>query len=179
MVCDHLEYLEVLNCHFLVAHLTCHAHSFEHLGGIRAGADRTGSAKAVVLTVGALAYATETVTLYHTLETFTLRGTLDVDEVILIEEVDCDGVTEIVLAVKSFELGQVALGSYSGFLEVAGLRFCSVLLFLLDEANLNCVITVGFDSLDLGNYARTYFDNSARNIFSVGTENGCHSDFLS
>ncbi len=40
---------------------------------------------------------------------------LDIDEVILVEEVNGDGITEIVLAVKSFELGQVALGSYSGF----------------------------------------------------------------
>ena len=179
MVCDHLEYLEVLNCHFLVAHLTCHTHSFEHLGGIRAGADRTGSAKAVVLAMSALAYATETVTLYHTLETFTLRGTLDVDEVILIEEVDCDGVTEIVLAVKSFELGQVALGSYSGFLEVAGHGSGGVLVLLLYEAKLHGLITVFVSRFNLSNYAGAYFDNSARHVLAVGTENGCHSDFLS
>ena len=129
--------------------------------------------------MSALAYATETVTLNHTLETFTLRGTLNVNEVILAEEIDCDGVTEFVLAVKSFELGQVALGSYSGFLEVTGHRGSGVLVFLFSETKLHGLITVFVSRFNLSNYAGAYFDNSARHVLAVGTENGCHSDFLS
>ena len=83
------------------------------------------------------------------------------------------------LALKSFELGQVALWLHSGFLKMTCLWLRRVLVLLLLEAKLKCLITVFFKSLYLSNYTRTYFDNSARHILAVGTEHGCHSDFLS
>ncbi len=73
----------------------------------------------------------------------------------------------------------MTLGSYAGFLEVAfhGLR--GVLRFLLFETDLHSLVAVFVGCLQLGNYTRANFDNSARQILAVGTENGCHSDFLS
>ena len=40
-------------------------------------------------------------------------------------------------------------------------------------------VSVCFYSLNLSNNTRTCFDNRAWYIFSIGTENGCHSDFFS
>ena len=94
------------------------------------------------------------------------------------EQIHCDGVAEGV-TLKTFELGQVSLRCYTGFFEVTHFGLCSVLLFLLLEAELQRFVAVGFNCLNLSNNTRTYFDNSARNILTVGTENGCHSDFLS
>ena len=132
-----------------------------------------------MLTVCRLTNATETVAFYDTLEAFAFRYADDIHEVVVLKKVNCDCVAELVLAVKSFELGQVALGSYSGFLEVTGKRRGCVFVLFLDKANLKRIITVGFSGFYLSNYTRTYFDNSARHVFAVGTENGCHSDFLS
>ncbi len=132
-----------------------------------------------MLTVGRLTYTTETMTLNYALEALTLGGSLDVYEVVFAEEVNGDSVTELYFFAKSFELGQVALGSYSGLLEVTGHGVGCVLLFLLLEAELHGGIAVLVNRFHLSNYAGAYFDNSARHVLAVGTENGCHSDFLS
>ena len=88
-------------------------------------------------------------------------------------------VTQLVLSFEILELGQVSLRCYTGFLEVTHLRLCRVLLFLLLETQLYSFIAIFLQSLDLCNHTRTHFDNSAWKIFSLGTENGCHSDFFS
>ena len=176
---DYFHNLEVLNSYALVAHLAGHTHAFEHLCGIRAGTYRTGGTQTVVLAVGGLAYTAETMAFYNTLETFTLAGTDYVNEVCFGEEVDSDGVAQFVFTVKTFELGQVTLGSYTGFLEVTEFGFGAMLFLLLAEAKLEGIVTVGLNGLNLSNYTRTYFDNSARHILAVGTEYGCHSDFFS
>ncbi len=89
-----LDDLEILHCHLAVTHLTGHAHSFEHLGGIRAGTYRTGSTQTVVLAVGSLTNAAEAVALYNALIAFTLADALDVDEIAFGEEVYCQGIAE-------------------------------------------------------------------------------------
>ena len=73
----------------------------------------------------------------------------------------------------------MALGSYSGFLEVAELGLGEVLLLLSLETKLEGLVAVVLYRFNLSNHTRTYFDNSARHVLAVGTENGCHSDFLS
>ncbi len=118
-------------------------------------------------------------TLHYALETFTFGGSLDVYEVVFAEDVYGEGVTELNLFAKSFELGQVPLGCYSGLLEVSGHGVGCVLLFLLFEAELHGGVAVLVNRFHLSNYAGAYFDNSARHVLAVGTENGCHSDFLS
>ena len=162
---DHFQYLKILNGHALVTGLTGHTHAFEHLGRIRTCTYRTGSAETVVLTVGSLTHTAETVALYDTLITFTLRGSGYIHEVIFCEEIDCNSVAQFVFAFKSFELGQVTLGSYSSLLEVTSLGLGCVLLLLILEAQLESIIAVGSDSLDLSNYTRTYFDNRKRMSF--------------
>ena len=176
---DYFNNLEVLHSHTFVAHLAGHTHSFEYLCGIGAGTDRAGRAQTVVLTVGSLTYATETMALNYTLEAFTLRGADDVDEVLFGKEIHCDGIAEGVLFVKPVELGQVALGCNTCSFEVSKLGLCAVLFLLLLETELESGIAVLLNCFDLCYHARTYFDNSARHIFAVGTENGCHSDFFS
>ena len=118
-------------------------------------------------------------TLHNALVALTFRGTDDVDEVGFGEHVDGDGVTELVFPAKSFELGQVALGSNTRFGKVADFGLGQMLFLGILEAELEGVIAIGLDSLHLGYFARTYFDNSARHVLAVGTENGCHSDFFS
>ena len=46
-------------------------------------------------------------------------------------------------------------------------------------AYLDGAVAILLHSLDLSNDARTGFDNSAWDVLPLGTEDGCHSDFLS
>ena len=132
-----------------------------------------------MLAVSSLTYTAESMALNDALETLTLGGTYDVNEVVLVEKVYVDHVAELVLVAETLELGQVALGSHTGLLEVTELGLGAVLFLLLLETKLQGIVAVGLNCLDLSNHTRTYFDNSARQILAVGTENGCHSDFLS
>ena len=58
-------------------------------------------------------------------------------------------------------------------------RFGSMFFLFVLETYLNSRIAVFLNTLNLSNYTRTSFDNSAWYIFTISTENGCHSDFLS
>jgi len=116
--------------------------------------------------------------LNNTLETFTLRGTDYVNKFGVIEQLYSDSVTEIVLLIK-FELGQVLFWCCAGLLEVSPQRHRSILLLSLSETQLYSLVTILLYGFNLGYNTRTSFDNSARNILTVGTENGCHSDFFS
>ena len=73
----------------------------------------------------------------------------------------------------------MALGCNSGFLEMSHEGSRGVLLLCLLKTELKSGIAVLLNALDLSYNARTYFDNSAWHIFALGTEHGCHSDFLS
>src|SRR5690554_6972272 len=77
-----------------------------------------------------------------------------------------------------FELGQVSLGRYPGFFKVPFFSVRRVFVFFINKPELNGIVTVVVNGFYLSNHARTCFDNSAWNIFSLGTENGCHSDFF-
>ena len=155
-----------------------HAEAFEDLSGVRTSTDRTGCTEAVVLTVSGLTHSAESVAFYDALEAFTFAGADNVHETTFSEEVYSESVSQCG-GIFKLELGQVSLRGYTGFFEVAGHRLGSVFLFFVLETQLHSLITIFFDSFNLSNHTRTYFDNGARNIFSVGTENGCHSDFLS
>ena len=132
-----------------------------------------------MLTVSSLAYTTETVALYHTLKPLTLRGTYNVNKSCVIEQFYSNSVTQIQLCFKFFELSQVSLRCYSCSFKMSHQRFsCMFFLFVL-ETQLNSCIAIFFYSFNLSNNTRTCFDNSAWYIFTIGTENGCHSDFFS
>ncbi len=179
MLGQYFDYLQVLHSDALMTHLSGHAQTFEDLGRIGAGAYCTGGAQTVVLAVGGLTHTAEAVAFDYALESFTFGGADYVDESAFGEQVHRQGATQFGQCLKAFELGQVALRSYSGFLEVSGFGACGVLLFFLLEAYLHGLIAVFLNRLDLSNYAGPYFDHSARYVLTVGTEHGCHSDFLS
>ena len=132
-----------------------------------------------MLTVSSLAYTTETVTLNNALEALTLGSTYNVNKLCVVEQFHRNGITQIQFSLKFLELSQVPLGSYSSLLEVSHQGLGSVLLFLILEAQLYSGIAVFFYSFHLSNNTRTCFDNSAWYVFTLGTENGCHSDFFS
>ena len=117
---------------------------------------------------------------YHALETFTLGCTHDIHESVRFEQhVDSQLVAHFQALFKVFELNQVSLRGYSGLLEMSGFRLVRVLFSFFLKAQLNSRIAVRFYGLDLSNHTRTCFDNSAWQIFTIGTENGSHSDFFS
>ena len=129
--------------------------------------------------MSALTHAAETVALHYALEAFALACAYNIDKVAFFENVDSKGAAQSGHSGIRIELSQVALRGYSCLLEVTGLGAGGVLFFLLLEAYLHSLVAIGLYSLDLSNHTRTYFDNSARHILAVGTEYGCHSDFLS
>ena len=129
--------------------------------------------------MGRLTYTTEVMSLHYALETSTFGSTDNINELCSVEQLYAYGITQIQLCLKFFELGQVFLGSYSSFLKVTHQSLSGTLLLCILETKLNGCITIFLYCLHLSNYTRTCFDNSAWYIFTIGTENGCHSDFLS
>ena len=132
-----------------------------------------------MLTVSGLTDTAKAMSLNYTLETFTFRSADDVNKCSVIKQFNGYGITQIQFCFKFFELSQVFLGSYSGLFEMAHQRLRRMLFFLFLKAQLNGCIAVFFYGLHLSNYTRTCFDNSAWYILTLGTENGCHSDFFS
>ena len=179
MLGDYLYYLQVVGSHSVATHLATHAHTLEHLCGIRTCTDTTGLAQTVVLTVSGLTYTAETMTLDNALEAAALGGTDDINEVAAFKHLHGDSVTKVQFLVKTCELGQVSLGCHTGLLEVAERRSRSVLLLLVLKAELDGIVAVTLYALYLSDYTRTQFDNSAWYVLTLGTEYGSHSDFLS
>ena len=102
----------------------------------------------------------------------------DVEYVDVVEQFNCDCVTEVMFLVK-LELGQVLLWCCTSLLEDSEHWLGGILLFSLTKSQLKGSIAILLYGLHLSNNTRTSFDNSARYILTVGTENGCHSDFSS
>ena len=136
----------------------------------------------VVLAMGLAAYTCESVALDDALESLTLGCTDDINE----RDAFADnigeghGVAEIKFPCEiGLKLDQFALGSGSCLFEMplkrrAGVFFCGFVIGKLYSG-----ITIFFDCTDLRNNTRPSFDDGAWNIFSISTENGSHSDFLS
>jgi len=132
-----------------------------------------------MLTVSSLTHTTKTMSFYYTLKTLTLRSTNNVNKASVVKHFYSNGITQIQLCFKFFELSQVSLRCYSCSFKMSHQRFsCMFFLFVL-ETQLNSCIAIFFYSFNLSNNTRTCFDNSAWYIFTIGTENGCHSDFFS
>ena len=159
--------------------MSTHAHTLEHLGGIRARTNRTGLTLTVVLSMSNLTDTTKSMTLHDALETMTLRDSYYIYEAALCKQLNGNSVTQIQVIIKTCELGQVSLWCYTGFLEVSHQGCCGILFLCILETKLDGLITILLDTLNLSNNTRTYFDNSAWYILTLGTEYGCHSDFLS
>ncbi len=135
-----------------------------------------------MLAVGDAADTCEMVTVDNALETFTFRSTDDIHVLdILSEDVrDGKGVAQVELSCKvSLELGKLALGSGAGFVEVPFESCAGVFLAHFVIGKLYGGIAVFFNRTYLRDNTRTSLDNGAWNIFSISTEHGNHSDFLS
>ncbi len=168
-----------MRSHAVATHLATHAQTLKYLCGVRTCADRTRLTQTVILSVSSLTYTTETMTLNYTLEAMSLGSTYYINISNIVEQLNSDRVTEIQLLLKTCELGQVSLGSGTGFLKVTHERSSRILLLSLLETKLNSCIAILLDTLNLRNHTRTSFDNSAWHILAISTEYGCHSDFLS
>ena len=132
-----------------------------------------------MLTMRTLAYATKTMTFNNSLKAFPFGCAYYINIRCVIQKIHSKDVAEFILSIKILELGQVSLWCYTRFFEMTSFRLRRVLFFFLLKAQLNCLIAVILYGFDLRNHTRTYFDNSAWKILSLGTEYGCHSDFLS
>ena len=134
-----------------------------------------------MLTVGLVTDTAKTVTGDDALEAFTFRSADNVDELAFLEHLDGEDLTVFLLVtlLEAAELSEVAFGGGVGFGEVAFHSLRGVALFLLAKSELDSLIAIFLNSSHLCNNTRTSFNNSARNLLSVGIKKTGHSDFLS
>ena len=134
-----------------------------------------------MLTVGRSADTGEVITVDNTLEAFTLGSTDNINELDIGHDVtDGDGVSELELTLEiSGKLDEFALGGGPCLFEMALEGLAGVYLLDFVIGKLHGLIAVLFNSTQLRDNTRTSLDDGAWNIFSISTENGSHSDFLS
>ena len=135
-----------------------------------------------MLAVGLTTDAGESMAFNNALKTFTLRSTDNIHILgILGENVGYrEGVAQFKLSREVHrELYELALGSGSCLFEVPFESSAGVFLFLFVIGKLYSGITIFFDCTHLRDNTWTSLNNGAWNIFSISTENGNHSDFLS
>ena len=124
----------------------------------------------------------ETVAFDDALESFTLRSADHIHErnafTENVRDRECVAKFELSCEV-CLEFDKLALRSGSCLFEVPHKRRAGVLLCRFVIGKLYSGITIFFYCTELRNNARTSLDNGAWNVLSLGTENGCHSDFLS
>ena len=132
-----------------------------------------------MLTMSLATYTAKAIATNDALKTFSLRNTYDVDKSVFLEDIHGYCIAQIQFGLELFELNKFSCRSNTRLLEVTLQRSRGVFLFLFVISQLNSFIAIDFHRFDLSNMARASFDNSAWNVLSIGTENGCHSDFLS
>ena len=134
-----------------------------------------------MLTVGLAAYSGKAVTLHDSLESLSLRSTGDVNVSRVGEHVgDSEHVTQFqLLSEVCLELDKLALRRGSCLFEMPHERSAGMLFTHFVIGKLYSGITIFLYCTDLRDYAWTSLNDGAWNVLSIGTENGCHSDFLS
>ena len=134
-----------------------------------------------MLAMSLSAHSGETMTFHNSLKTFTFGST---------DNIHINGVGENIAYRKDvaqfqilseirLELDEFALRSGSCLCEVPHERLAGVLFRNFVIGKLYSGITIFLYCTNLRNNTRTSLNNSAWNIFSISTENGSHSDFLS
>src|SRR5262245_38725782 len=104
---QHLDDLQILDCHTLVAHTTSHARILPDPTGRCAGADRARRTRAIALTVGARA-ATKAMTLHHALEAAAFGCPSHVDHLASFEQIYIQNLPDLMLlGVIGLKLAQV------------------------------------------------------------------------
>ena len=165
----------------MVASLAGHAHALEDTRRIGASTYRTGGTQTVVLTVSQITNTAKTVTGNDTLETMTFRGSYSIDELAFLEDINCQNFTMFLFMtlLETAELSNITFGGSVGLGKMATHSLGGAAFFLLTKGQLNCRVTIFLDGLHLCHNTRTSFDNSARNLLSVGIKKTGHSNFLS
>jgi hypothetical protein len=123
----------------------------------------------------------ESVALDDALESLTLGGTDDIDELDVSEDIfDRQGVAQAQFLSEILrELDEFAHRSGTCLLEMALKRRAGMLLCGFVIGKLDGGVPIGLNRLNLRNNTWTSLNDGAWNIFSISTENGSHSDFLS
>ena len=134
-----------------------------------------------MLTVGRSADTGEVITVDNTLEAFTLGSTDNINELDAFHDVGYgDGISKLELTLKvRRKFDELALGGGPCLFEMALEGLAGVYLLDFVIGKLHGLIAVLFNSTQLRDNTRTSLDDGAWNIFSISTENGSHSDFLS
>ena len=136
----------------------------------------------VVLTVGLTAYTLKVVTVHNTLETLTFGSTDNIDECdILFEDVgNGDLVAQLEFALEiCLKLYELAHRSDPCLCKMTLKGLAGVLFSCFVIGKLNGGITIFFYRTNLRDNTWTSLNDGAWNIFSISTEDGNHSDFLS
>ena len=121
-------------------------------------------------------------TVNNTLEATTFRSTdnINVLDILCYDVCDGDGVSKLELTLEVCrKFDKLALRGGSCLFEMAHKRRAGVYLFDFVIGKLYSGIAIFFYCTQLRDNTRTSLDNGAWNIFSISTENGSHSDFLS
>ena len=133
-----------------------------------------------MLTVGRSADTGEMITVDNALEAPTFRSTDNIYELDVVQDVHGDGVSKLELSIEVCrEFDKLALRSSSCLFEMPQLRRAGVYLLDFVIGKLHGFIAILFNGAQLRDNTRTSLDDGAWNIFSISTENGSHSDFLS
>ncbi len=175
-----LQDFEVLDRDPLTTGASGHPHPLENLSGIGSGSDRTGSALAVVLTVGRIVDTAKTVSFDDPLETLSLGGTNGADDVTRFKNfTDGNNIADSFFNnIEITEFYNPFFRSGTGFVKMAEERLRSVFYFGITKSKLEGVVPIGFVRFDLGNNAGTGFYYRASNIVSSIIVDTGHADFF-
>ena len=133
-----------------------------------------------MLAVSEVTNTAKTVTSDNALEAFTFGGADDVDVFAFLEDIHGQYFTMFFLVAlfKAAKFGEIAFGSGVGLSEMAFHGLGGVVFFFFTKSQLDGLVTIFFDGFYLCDDTRTSFNNSARNLFSVGIKKTGHSDFF-
>src|SRR5579859_5322870 len=127
---EDLDNLQALYLHPVATHAARHTDTLHNTAGVRGVTKGTRSTLTVMLTVRLLTNPMESMTLDHTLKTFTLGRAYYFDFLTFGENIDSNRLTKSLLYGKIAELFYELLGGSVGFGEVILFSGSSVLFFL-------------------------------------------------
>ena len=132
--------------------------------------------------MGLAAYTLKVMTVHNALETLTFGSTDNINESHILGEDVGNGefVAQLEFALEiCLKLYELAHRSDPRLCKMALKGLTGVLFSCFVIGKLHCCITIGFDSADLRDNARTSLDDGAWKVLSISTEDGSHSDLFS
>src|SRR5215203_2180161 len=115
---------------------------------------------------------------YNTLEAFTFCCTNHINLIAFSENVNCNGITNILFLEIVSEFFYAVLSRSIGFCKV--IFFCCdrVLFFFIAKCDLEGIIAVSFLCFYLGNHTGASFNNCAGSLFAAWIEDAGHPNFF-